>query len=105
MPRNSLHTYGKTGAQFTQTISGLLASVASVHTPATGAAAIATLPLIVTEHAAHTSGDWNSLPSNADANFEASRLASQLARAAAGGQETYIFKVRAVNMVATALSL
>jgi hypothetical protein len=47
-------------------------------------------PLVVTEHAAHTSGSWNSLPSNADFNFEATRLASQLIRAALNGFETCV---------------
>ena len=50
---------------------------------------------VVTEHAAHTSGSWGSgIPSTADDPFEASRLASQMARGLGQGYSQYIFKVR-----------
>ena len=67
-----------------------------MHTTVPGG--LATLPIVVTEHAAHTSGSWNGLPSTADSSFEASRLGSQLIRAAVGGYETYIFKARSAPL-------
>ena len=74
----SFHTYGKTGAQLTSTVNGLLSAIAAAHVPGPGGPP--SLPLYITEHAAHTSGDWNGLPSTADSPFEASRLGSQVLR-------------------------
>lgn len=92
----SVHTYGKTGAQFTQLLGNLDQGVAGNHTTGTPTGTppvtYTKLPVVVTEHAAHTSGSWNGLLSNADASFEASRLASQVIRGAIGGYEVYIFK-------------
>lgn len=79
-------TDGKTGAQFTQSIRDLNTSVneAYVRTPNSSAL----LPVAITEHAVRTSGTWTSTPSTTDANYEASRLASQLIRAVTGALVT-----------------
>lgn len=52
----------------------------------------ATLPLVVTEHASHTTAAWNALITHGDQDFEASRLGSQLLYMQLQGIETYIFK-------------
>ena len=84
---------GKTGQQFAATLSGLATSVAATHTDTSAGRLYPALPVVVTEHAAHTSGDWGStIPSTTDAPFEASRLASQMARGMVAGVESYIFK-------------
>jgi hypothetical protein len=50
------------------------------------------IPVLTTEHQAHTNSQWNTLMSNGDAPFEASRLANQIVSQAALGYEAYIFK-------------
>lgn len=80
----SMHTYGKTGAQFTQLLRELNATVNAAHLATPPASSPALLPISITEHAVRTSGSWNELPSNADASFESSRLASQLLRSVVG---------------------
>lgn len=50
----SFHTYGKTGASLNVTVTGLVASVNAVHTPASSP-----LPVAVTEHASHTASLWS----------------------------------------------
>ena len=50
------------------------------------------IPVLTTEHQAHTNSQWNTLVSNGDFPFEASRLANQIISQAAMGYEAYIFK-------------
>ncbi len=61
-------------------------------TPATMAALagsnnVAFLPVLTTEHQAHTNSQWNTLVSNGDSPFEASRLANQIMSQASLGYE------------------
>lgn len=94
----SMHTYGKAGFFFKQLLQELNASVAAAHRPVPGGPAV--LPVMITEHASHTSGDWNSMESNADFNYEATHLAQQVLRSATQGVEAYAFKFSATESVA-----
>jgi hypothetical protein len=61
-------------------------------TPATldalaGTNNLGTIPVLTTEHQSHTNSQWNTLVSNGDFPFEASRLANQIISQAALGYE------------------
>jgi hypothetical protein len=48
---------------------------------------LGTIPVLTTEHQSHTNSQWNTLVSNGDFPFEASRLANQIISQAALGYE------------------
>ena len=93
----SLHSYGKLGNQLLATGSALTTSIAEAWAAVTPAGGAPPPPLVVTEHAAHTGAAWNGIPSTADDDFEAARLASQLVFMASAGYETYVFKFSNTN--------
>ncbi len=104
----SYHSYGKSGHQLQLSTSGLYTAVNALHDE-TGVAAsglttnLVNMPVLLTEHQAHTNGAWNSLSSNCDSPFEASRLANQIISQAVQGFESYIFKVRRVLLLVVPL--
>lgn len=55
------------------------------------------LPYAVTEHASHTTANFNSMQTTGDVYFEASRLGSQILFNAVSGFESYIFKYSALE--------
>ena len=100
----SFHSYGKTGLALAQTSNVTFApAIAVLHDAANVVAANAAgtgsqlnkavMPLLITEHQAHTNAQWSTYMSNGDMGFEASRLASQIVNQAALGFESYIFKL------------
>ena len=73
----SLHSYGKTGFQMFQLGSQTAAQIAAVRPPL-GPSSPAVIPYVVTEHAAHTTAQWNPIASTSDINYEAARLGTQI---------------------------
>ncbi len=101
----SYHSYGKSGHQLQLSTVALAAAANMYHDEANVAASgittnLVNMPVLLTEHQAHTNGNWNSLSSNCDSPFEASRLANQILSQAVLGYESYIFKVRRVLLLA-----
>jgi len=76
----SFHSYGKTGQQLEQAVSNFAGYLP------------ASTQLYVTEHQAHTNGNWNALASNSDVYFEASMLANQILWISMYGYNGYVFK-------------
>ena len=91
----SLHSYGKTGYQLGALVNSSAAAVAAA--PRQAPIVQAALPIATTEHNAHTTAVWNTLATTGDTDYEAARLAGQLAYMAAGGFESYIFKFSAMQ--------
>ena len=85
----SFHTYGKSGSALQTSIKTLSGQVNYAHTPSSSP-----LPVVITEHAAHTAASWDGMQSTAESPFEASRLASQLLRVGSAGFTSYMFKAR-----------
>ena len=85
----SFHSYGKLGYELYATAKTLKGNVSAV---------IPGTPVVITEHQSHTNGDWVSIPTTADNDFEAARLAAQLAATAIAGFETYAFKFSSLPM-------
>lgn len=95
----SLHSYGKTGLELQQ-----LGNTTTLNVTLTRPAAAPTssaLGFAVTEHNAHTTAQWNTLATNGDTNFEASRLAAQILFVAQNGWESYIFKLSTMEQSRT----
>lgn len=90
----SQHSYGKTGYALRALGQGAVAGIAANRTQPFPAA-YPTLPYVLTEVAAHTTGTFDGLATTYDTNFEASRLGGQLIGQALDGWDTYVFKVRA----------
>jgi hypothetical protein len=90
----SVHSYGKTGYELNFMA---VNSVAGTAASRKGLSTWPSLPFSITEHAAHTTASWNAVPTTADVDYEASRLAGQMLYTAAGGWETYIFKMSAMQ--------
>ena len=86
--------YGKTGFELYGTSS---INVANLTVSRAAPVNQAVLPFMITEHAAHTTADWNTIGTTCDTYFEASRLASQLLYMTQNGWETYIFKFSAAD--------
>ena len=94
----SVHSYGKTGLELLTLGLGFVPLIAGNRSRLAGDPDV--LPYSITEHAAHTTASWNSVPTTGDVFFEASRLGSQLLLNAAAGFETYIFKFSAAEQSA-----
>jgi hypothetical protein len=105
----SFHSYGKTGHQLQASVNTNLGQ--GINNPPSGSPQlhddapevlgalsgsnnVGFLPVLTTEHQAHTNSQWNTLMSNGDSPFEASRLTNQIMSQAALGYESYIFKAR-----------
>ena len=103
----SFHSYGKTGHQLQASVNGVLGQGINNPPPPTpqlhddspdvlaaleGTNNVGFMPVLTTEHQAHTNSQWNTLMSNGDSPFEASRLTNQIISQAALGYESYIFK-------------
>ena len=52
-------------------------------------ASLPTIPLVMTEHASHTTGAFATISSTYDTPYEASRLGTQVLFQALGGWDTY----------------
>jgi hypothetical protein len=87
----SFHSYGKSGSQLSQQAAAMAAVLATPgpmqHTPVS-----TPLPVVITEHASLTSGNWQQQGDNSDYQYHAARLAAQLLYCASSGFETYVFK-------------
>jgi hypothetical protein len=87
----SFHSYGKSGSQLSQQAAAM-AAVLTTPGPMQHTATSTPLPVIITEHASLTSGNWQQQGDNSDYQYHAARLAAQLLYCAASGFETYVFK-------------
>ena len=101
----SYHSYGKSGHQLQLSTMAMYNGTQIFHDEAGIASSgistnLANMPVLLTEHQSHTNGNWNSLASNCDSTFEASRLANQILSQAIMGYESYIFKVRPACSIA-----
>ena len=105
----SYHSYGKSGHQLQLSTSGMFSAMQVYHDEAgIGSSGISTnlanMSILLTEHQSHTNGIWNTLASNCDSTFEASRLANQILSQAILGFESYIFKARLARCIAALAS-
>ena len=82
----SWHSYGKTGHALLLATQAYVTSLAAFNNPS------ANVPVVTTEHQAHTNGQWNGYSSTVESPFEASRLGNQLISMASGGFDSYVFK-------------
>ena len=106
----SYHSYGKSGHQLQLSTTAMWQGTQLYHdesgvTASTISTNLVNMPVLLTEHQSHTNGNWNSLASNCDSTFEASRLANQILSQAILGYESYIFKARLVRCIAALASL
>ena len=78
--------YGKTGIGLGQLCNGDIASItwARGTTGSSQGLQLPQIPVAVTEHAAHTTAEWNALSSTQDNDYEASRLGGQILFMATG---------------------
>lgn len=85
----SFHNYGNTGLSLAQSASSLRTQANAVHDTSNG---VSPLPVHVTEHAMHTSSDWQGLLDSADDSLAASRLAMQILLQAKQGFASVLYK-------------